>query len=376
MAKIAFINTLKVPSGEASVNRTLSLAKGLVECGDEVSILSSAVSEDPHLYLHGVKISNYGKKKTFIGLSKALYLILSKIKKERYEYVVAITANPILIIALFTICKLLGIKYIKGISEFPEVLVKYKGIKGKIYIFFYRKVIYRLFDGLYVMTTPLIDYLQNKVNKHCKIIHLPMTVDINRFNGITKQNTKYGRYIAYCGNMTGNKDGVENLIHSFGKISSNASDVSLILIGGADTPKRMEELKGLVRINNYQNIIFYGRVDREAMPQLLKNAEVLALARPTSLQALGGFPTKLGEYLSTGNPVVVTAVGDIPKFLNKSNSYIVPPDDNDAFSKALLQALSNVEEAKKRGENGLKLVYEVFDYTIQSKRLHQFLNKW
>ena len=39
--KIAIINTLPIPSGEASVNRLMSYAKGLTELGHKVILLSS-----------------------------------------------------------------------------------------------------------------------------------------------------------------------------------------------------------------------------------------------------------------------------------------------------------------------------------------------
>ena len=53
----------------------------------------------------------------------------------------------------------------------------------------------------------------------------------------------------------------------------------------------------------------------------------MALARPTNKQAEGGFPTKLGEYLATGNTVVVTNVGEIGEFLHdKVNAFVSDPD--------------------------------------------------
>lgn len=64
------------------------------------------------------------------------------------------------------------------------------------------------------------------------------------------------------------------------------------------------------------------------MPQMLKNAEALVLDRPNSLQAQYGFPTKLGEYLLTGNPVVVTKVGDIPLYLKDGVSALLSEDRN------------------------------------------------
>ena len=49
------------------------------------------------------------------------------------------------------------------------------------------------------------------------------------------------------------------------------------------------------------SVIFTGIVSAAEIPQILKNATVLALDRPDSLQAQCGFPTKLGEYLLTEN---------------------------------------------------------------------------
>ena len=44
--RLLIVNTLPIPSGQASVNRILSLGKGLVENGVNVTILSAAKSVD------------------------------------------------------------------------------------------------------------------------------------------------------------------------------------------------------------------------------------------------------------------------------------------------------------------------------------------
>lgn len=374
MSKIAFVNTLKVPSGEASVNRMLSLAKGLVENGNTVDILSSAVhsKENKRCNLSDVQIFNFGESSSFYGLMLSLKRIAKQIHKGKYDYVVAITSSSILIWSLFFICKAIHSKFARDLSEFPFPMMK-TGLINKIHTKLLTHTIYKLFDAVFIMTNPLIKFYTPLLKKKCRVIHLPMTVDTDRFNIPKQENTKFGRYVAYCGNMSGNKDGVENLIHSFGLISHEMVDVSLVLIGGTNTPERYEELKAMVKDYGYKNIIFYGRASRDEMPQLLKNAEVLALARPSSLQALGGFPTKLGEYLSTGNPVVITAVGDIPTYLTEENSYIVEPDNNQKFSDALKMALSDSKEAHNRGEKGRELALKVFDFRVQSKRLSAFL---
>jgi len=113
------------------------------------------------------------------------------------------------------------------------------------------------------------------------------------------------------------------------------------------------------------------------MPPLLCGAKVLALARPSSLQSTGGFPTKLGEYLATGKPVVVTKVADIPRYLEDGeNAYLVEPDDNSAFAEKLGFVLSHYEDALQTAQKGKELTNTVFNYKIQSRRIQDFFISW
>lgn len=83
-------------------------------------------------------------------------------------------------------------------------------------------------------------------------------------------------------------------------------------------------------------VIFTGKVAAEELPNYLVNASILALSRPDSLQARNGFPTKLGEYLATGNPVLVTNVGEIPLFIKHGeNGFIAEESNVDDFAKNL-----------------------------------------
>lgn len=375
MAKIAFINTLKVPSGEASVNRILSLAKGLVENGDEVHILSSNVCREYSKgeEIDGAKVFNLGKKNGTIGLTMALKRICSKIKKEKYDAVISTTNSLLLIYPLYIICHTARTKLIQEKSEFPFVMMK-KGFFNRLWGSFYVNTTYKLMDGMIVMTLPLLDFFKKKVKKKCELIHIPMTVDSQRFS-IPKTESEYGDYIAYCGNMSGNKDGVHNLIEAFSQVIIKNTKIKLLLIGGTDNEEELMKIKVHANQISPDRILLFGRASREEIPRLLKNAKVLALARPSSLQSTGGFPTKLGEYLSTGNPVVVTAVGDIPRYLNQNNSYLIKPDDNKEFAKGILSAYLDEEQSKSIGLNGKQLVETIFDYRVQCRNLHNYINK-
>lgn len=158
-------------------------------------------------------------------------------------------------------------------------------------------------DGLFVISTPLKDYFISEGISESKIHIINMTVDPKRFISLKKQQVDI-KYIAYCGTASNNKDGVDELIKAFAIIAHQYDDIKLMIIG--KTPSKVDESGNLSLIKQLgikDKVIFTGIVESERIPQLLKNAEVLALARPDSLQAQCGFPTKLGEYLLTGNPV-------------------------------------------------------------------------
>lgn len=364
--KVSLINTLPVPSGNASVNRFLGYGKELVRMGAEVDVLTSAKCEDCEI--EGVKVVSCGNDSSMFG---ALMMITRRVKKGEYDVVILISNSLLLIYPLWLACKLGKVNLLQEKSEFPFVLMK-KGLLHKLYAKFYVSTTYRLFDGLIVMTKPLMEYFKDKVRKDCQLFEMPMTVDTERF-AIDKTEAEYGDYIAYCGNMAGNKDGVLNLIEAFNTASRAIGDVKLLLIGGSSNQDDWDKILETVKQTDNPHIVMFGKATREQMPALLKNAKALALARPSSLQSTGGFPTKLGEYLATGNPVIVTAVGDIPQYLNETNAFVVSPDNNELFAEAIEKVFADYEQAEAIGKRGQQLAQTVFSSKEQSKRLFNYL---
>ena len=225
-------------------------------------------------------------------------------------------------------------------------------------------------SGLFVISNPLREYYENLGIDPSKIHVLNMTVDVERFKNIKKAACRE-KYIAYCGNVSNNKDGVDILIKSFALVCKKRPDIKLYIIG--KTPSQTEASDNLRLIKSLgieERIVFTGVVSSEQMPQLLKDAVVLALARPDNLQAKYGFPTKLGEYLLTENPVVVTSVGDIPLFLKDGVSALISePSSVEMFAEKLLWALENPGEASVIGKAGAAVAAEFFNSDIETKKL-------
>lgn len=228
----------------------------------------------------------------------------------------------------------------------------------------------RRINGLFVISSGLKSFfIENGVEK-TKVQIVNMTVNPSRFNGISKKNN-INPYIAYCGNASNNKDGVDQLIHAFAFVSRKYPNLRLLVIGKA--PDKNETNNNSLLAKNLgvgEKVVFTGTVPAAEMPQMLTDATILALDRPDSLQAKHGFPTKLGEYLLTGNPVVVTAVGDIPMFIeNGISGMVAEPSNSEDFASKIAWLLEHPEEARTIGENGKKVAMACFNNEIEARKI-------
>ena len=252
-------------------------------------------------------------------------------------------------------------------NEKPEIV----GVGGKFltpsYKSFYKAC--AKLDGLIVISTALKEWFASKGVDKNKINIVNVIVDSTRFEGLKKQSCK--RYVAYCGTASNNKDGVDQLIKAFALVAESHPDVVLYIIG--KTPNNLQAFDNARLVDGLGlrgRVVFTGPVAMESMPQILINAEVCALARPDNEQARYGFATKIGEYLLSGNPVVVTKVGDFPLFLKDGESALLAHADNvENFAEKLDWCLTNVEEAKEIGANGKQIAYKYFNYITETKKI-------
>ena len=224
------------------------------------------------------------------------------------------------------------------------------------------------FKGMFVISTALREAYLKAGAKNVVIVN--MTVDSNRFKGL-KKTGGVEPYIAYCGTASNNKDGVDDLIKAFAIVHKEIPDIKLWIIGRAPTKQDASGNKDLVGLLGLDDsVIFKGVMPANEMPQLLKDATIVALARPDSLQAQCGFPTKLGEYLLSETPVVVTKVGDIPLFLEDGKTALLAEQKNpEDFAQRILWALRNSEEAAVIGRAGREVALREFNYLTEVKKI-------
>ena len=197
-----------------------------------------------------------------------------------------------------------------------------------------------------------------------------MTVDASRFVSITKRKQE-DRYIAYCGKASNNKDGVDQLIKAFALVHKKYPNLSLYVIGQAPKRQELNSTAILASELGVSNCVrFTGAISYTDIPGMLTDADILVLARPNNMQAQYGFPTKLGEYLLTGNPVVVTRVGDIPQYIEDGVSGMVAePSSPEDFASKIIWLLDHPDKARKIGENGKQVALKYFNNEVEARKI-------
>lgn len=368
---IYIVTTELFPNGLAATQRIKCYAKGIAESGNDCQVLCLNRLEDPDRPMGNVEARGYidGYTYRYIGEStmksssslmahlikgldtlRFVILMLFHFKKE--DKVLLYSYSVMLLNIVLAVAKMKSFEVYYELNEHPSIHMPGFEIDEnssddlrKLYKRFHK------LTGILCISTSLKELLVKCGIAENKVHIVNMLVDPSRFEGLRKQPVE--PYIGYCGAADNNKDGVNQLIEAFAMISSKYPRHSLYIMGPKRSDCDNETLAKKLGIDN--KVVFTGMVNSDKLPQKLVNATVLALARPQSRQAKYGFPTKLGEYLCTGNPVVVTSVGDIPLYLkNEYSAYLATPDTINDIAAQLDKSLSAVN-AIQIGENGRKV---------------------
>ena len=351
--------------GSAATNRILAYAKGFAEVGKEVNLVLGCekredLPEDRQSGVVTIVDSNHN----------VLIRKMAKSIKELYvpgECAILVYGTPVL-------CRYLPKNRYDIFYECTEIPFYGKKRTIKSYIREAVKMLLaRRATGMLVISQALKDYFITRGIERVEVIN--MFVDNSRFQNRSLENKD--KYIAYCGWVSEYKDGVDCLIKAFSGFNKVYTDYKLYIIGdfiSLHDKQRLEQLVNSLELGSA--VVFTGKVTPEKMPEFLCSAQILALARPNNEQSRYGFPTKLGEYLATGNPVVVTDVGEISVFLhNKQNCVIVPPNNPYEFCEALKWVVTHPKEASNIAFEVRRTVEKEFSYVTQSKKAISFIEK-
>lgn len=375
------------PIGMAATNRVLSYA---VELAKEHSVKvyiplpseygREVINKSPFGKFKGVQFEYVCKKTIWpINAKKIVkfYLVLQSIirllyviKKDKPKVIIfycnrgLISSFQIILTRLFT-----NHKIIIEETEFPKINKKNtSSLSIKINLW-----VYSIVDGMIVMTDELNIYYKSLKVKN--ILVLPMTVDFDRFINTQKSLNNKEKYFAYVGGNGGFKrDGLLDSVKAFKALHLKYYKFKYYIIGPFDKSNRIYlELEEYILNNSLNNsVLFLGVKRTTEIPSFLQNATGLIMTPPKDFVS-GGFPTKLGEYLASGTPVITTKVSEISNYLNSDNAFLVEPCNIDEIFSKMVSIVEDPNSAKSIGANGKIIAESIFGAKKYIKEIEYFI---
>jgi glycosyltransferase involved in cell wall biosynthesis len=174
-----------------------------------------------------------------------------------------------------------------------------------------------------------------------------------------------GTVLVYSGRYTEVKR-IPLLIRAFARARSRfAGPAALVLIGGYPGEWEGEHPLDVVRATDASDVFLAGWRGHDELPDGLNASDVVVL--PSVHEQFGQV---LVEGMACGLPcIAVDAHGPATIVDDGSTGWLVPPDDEDALMDAMVEAVNDPEERRRRGEEAYRVAREKYSWPSLVERL-------
>lgn len=235
-------------------------------------------------------------------------------------------------------------------------------------------ITFRFTDGFIVISKSLEQLVEKFKKKSAPIVTIPIITDKIKESSRVFDKTSVP-FILHTGALSETKDGVEAMFHAFAKAAGRTDiPIKFILTNKIAHHKLLQKIDNIIKINKLEDrVVFLGHIPKSELEEYRCSCLTTIINKPVNEQNLYNFPTKLGEFLSCGIPVIASSTGEMGSFLNdKETAFIVSPNDVDAIAAEILFILNNPEEAFKVGKAGKVLAEKEFYFMNHAQKLLDF----
>ncbi|MCX6238340.1 MAG: glycosyltransferase [Bacteroidia bacterium] len=237
--------------------------------------------------------------------------------------------------------------------------------------------VFRLVDGFVVISDKLEQLVSNYKKKSATVLKIPILVEAVEYPLSLKDAfPETDPFIIHTGSIYEQKDGIISVFKAFVKASSKTDrNIRFIITGTKSKIPQQKEIDTILSKNGLkERVIYTGPINEEELKRYRKCCTMAIVNRPENFQNDYNFPTKLGEYLIAGVPVIASNSGEMVKYLTDGeNAFLVEPNDSEAIAQRIIFILENSDKAKAIGERGRMLALKHFNYKNHGKRLSSFL---
>ena len=212
----------------------------------------------------------------------------------------------------------------------------------------------------------------------CNTVRIPTIVDVHKYKCKNTFGTENRLVLAYAG-CPGKKDAILNVISAMTELTAEEQQqIEFRLFGitaeqlliNYNLGEKEESLVGLqVRC---MGVIPHAYVNEE-----LIKADFTVLLRQDSNNANAGFPTKVGESMAAGVPVIANLTSDLAQYIHEGKEGMICRDESPkACAETLRRALKlSMKERREMSTAARKQAEKSFDYGSYGEDMQHFLEK-
>lgn len=379
--RLALITHAPFPIGNVSTMRFTSYLKALKKSSIFTYVLiycptrmaahikerSGEYEGIKYQYATDITWKKYNIINKILFLVKGLLSSVSFLKKNRISTIILYGDNPFVVnLFYWAYAKLTKTRFVGDRSELPSIEER----ESKVRLFIYG-LKQKMFDGIIIMTKQLMQFYAQYSRKEDFLFFLPMTIDPSRFKGVERKHQCRPYIAAVFG--THNRDGLLETLKSFDLYCQKGGGYDIKLVGDYDNMPNKADLDSQLASSAYRDRVhILGRQPNDKVPDILFNASIL-LTTP-NFYVSGGFPTKLGEYMLSGVPIVATIAGELLDYITPGTDMLMSaPGDFNMISDNLLNIEKSPEYAKNLAVNAKHKAEDIFCADSYIIKLKSFL---
>lgn len=277
---------------------------------------------------------------------------------------------------LITFCRFLKTPVILDISEWWPALANFSIIERKLFFgYILKKADGAIAISEYIFYKLKEFYEKNKLN--VPILKIPILIDLDELTIPAQQMNAADKYLLWYGGLMPDTRIIQFLMKVMAELLRSGYNIKLRLSGGF-TPEVLEQLRQCQHSLNLplDRIEFLEYLSFEDLKRQAAGAIALLMPLENTERDIARFPTRLGEYLFSGRPVVASKVGEVAYFLKDGiNAVVCEAEDPASFAHGIEKLFNSPQYADEIGNAGKEFAKTTFDYRLYSRKLMSFVNK-
>lgn len=331
--RLLFLDELAFPYGNAFASRARCLCNLFVHMGFTVHVISPfskekdiEVGKEYAFENYTFQIASSRKNKswmTFIGNPDYIPCVKKYLAENNVDIIFSSACHTY----FYSILKLAELHKIKYVVEQCEWLDVSNFKFGKLDPRFIlgnhiRQQGYKKTSGIVAISRLLEDYYKKQ---GIKAIRIPTILDVGGMEYRTDvANDKI--QLVYTGNPGVSKEFLLPVLQAIGMSDILKRKMEFHIYGPnkAGVIRNIGNEKAFLLDDLKANVYIHGYVEQKNIESIIRNSDFQIFLRPNRQSSNAGFPTKLGESMAVGTPVITNITGDIGLYLKESiNGFVL-----------------------------------------------------